>query len=132
MTDLNKYIDTQLDEFREIMNYQNYKLYEYLYQDVPITSISELFTRMHSGFNYIFKFLNSKNNSFSGDGYYNAEESRKLIYLIEFYKIIKVNLMVHLNKNEGIIILKIFGSFLSIRLIISIFIKYQICIYYLI
>jgi eukaryotic-like serine/threonine-protein kinase len=54
--------------------------YANLYSDYP-KSFAKIFSHLHQTLNELFEFLNSKNRD-SG-GYYNAHESRQLLFIIE-------------------------------------------------
>ncbi|MFD4492248.1 protein kinase domain-containing protein [Lysinibacillus fusiformis] len=92
MSDINRYLKNKLDEFNQnFMNNDEYVLYEYLYDSIDPDELEELFPRIHSALNRLLKFLNEKHNNFDG-GHYNAAESRQLIYILDFLRMLKANL----------------------------------------
>lgn len=92
MSDINLYLKNKLIEFNNyFISNDEYVLYEYLYDSLNPDELKELFPRIHSALNRLLKFLNEKHSNFNG-GHYNAAESRQLIYIIDFLKMLKVNL----------------------------------------
>lgn len=85
------YLQLKLQELKTNFNYERAVLFKGFYNNVKPEILIEIFSIIHSNFNELFKFLNSK-NSFGRGGHFNANESRELISLIEFTELLLANL----------------------------------------
>jgi tRNA A-37 threonylcarbamoyl transferase component Bud32 len=77
----------------QLSNHKSEKvvLFRSFYEEIPNDKLIDIFSILHCGLNELFSFMNYKNSPGRG-GHYNAHESRLLIELIDFIRVIQVSL----------------------------------------
>ncbi|MEW9702951.1 protein kinase [Paenibacillus sp. SI8] len=77
----------------QLSNHKSEKvvLFRNFYDDIPNEKLSEVFSILHCSLNELFSFMNHKNLP-DRSGHFNAHESRLLIELIDFIRVLQASL----------------------------------------
>ncbi|MCU6792353.1 protein kinase [Paenibacillus sp. WQ 127069] len=77
----------------QISNYKSEKvvLFRSFYDEIPNDKLKEIFSILHCSMNELFSYINHKNSPGRG-GHCNAHESRLLIELIDFIRVLQASL----------------------------------------
>ncbi|MEC0181342.1 hypothetical protein P4H61_07490 [Paenibacillus peoriae] len=76
----------RLSELKDLFGDESIKIFEPLYQQVADPEQKSMFSLLHYELNTLISFMYSKSNR-----HYNAEQSRRLLEIIETIKIMKAN-----------------------------------------
>lgn len=94
MFSLDDFLEKELYELNKLYSTEKSILYLDLYQQIELENLRNIFSKLHAAFNELFSFMNHKNR---GIRHYNANESRELISLIEYFNIFKANMVTQKN-----------------------------------